>query len=169
MHAHDVLPLASVSRQQMAIFLQRALPRIAGAQDLVPSQLTGTETTQNSITLASPGRPAARSSSRPTSFTAEVADATGCPCTLFLYITTSTGESSEGTVVSIDSAGYESGNGTLTFAAPTAANVTINATALLEGGGEVYLYADMSAISGAFGSQGTDVASASCRTDQRGR
>ena len=163
-------PTAPVTREQMAIFLQRALPRIAGAQDIDPLQLTATEVEQNRVTLKVGGVSGGTQFIKAdVSFTAEVADATGCPCTIFVYITTSTGESSEGTVVSVDSDGFESGNATLTFDAPTNGNVVIKATALMEGPGEVYLYTDMSAISGAFGSEGTDVSTVAHRTGKRGR
>jgi hypothetical protein len=163
-------PTDPVTREQMAIFLQRALPRIAGAQDTDPRQLTATEAEQNRLTLKVGGVSGGKQFVKAdVSFTAEVADSTGCPCTIFVYITTSTGGSSEGTVVSVDTDGFESGNATLTFAAPTSSNVIIKATALIDGPGEVYLYTDMSAISGAFGNAGTDAASVSHRIGNRGR
>lgn len=163
-------PTAPVTREQMAIFLQRALPRIAGAQDLVASQVTASETTQNSIVLRVGGSTGGTQFVKAdVSFTAEVVDATGCPCTVYVYITTNTGLSSEGTVISVATAGFESGNATLSFPVATGTNVTINATASLDGGGEVFLYADMSAISGAFGSLGTDAVTAPIGTGGRGR
>jgi hypothetical protein len=163
-------PTAPVTREQMAIFLQRALPRIAGAQDLSASQVTGTEATQNSVVLRIGGSAGGTQFVKAdVSFTAEVVDATGCPCTLYVYITTNTGLSSEGTIVSLTSEGFESGNATLTFPAATGTNVTINATAVLDGGGEVDIFTDMSAVSGAFGSQGTDLAEAAAGTRKRGR
>lgn len=163
-------PAAPVTREQMALFLQRALPRIAGAQDLVAEQVTTDETTQNSIVLRMGGTSGGTQFVKAdVSFTAEVVDATGCPCKVFVYITTNTGLTSEGTVISLDSAGFESGNATLSFPAATGTNVTINATAALEGGGEVYIFTDMSAISGAFGSQGTDLARVGLGNGQRGR
>jgi hypothetical protein len=163
-------PTAGVTREQMALFLQRALPRIAGAQDLVASQLTTSEATQNSIVLRMGGTSGGTQFVKAdVSFTAEVVDATGCPCKVYVYITTNTGLTSEGTVISLDSAGFESGNATLSFPAATGTNLTINATAAIEGGGEVYIYTDMSAISGAFGSQGTDLARVGLGTGERGR
>ncbi len=167
--ASTYCPTAPVTREQMAIFLQRALPRIAGAQDLVGSQVTAVEAVQNSIVIR-PGGVAGGTQfvKADVSFTVEVTDATGCPCTLYVYVTTSTGQSSEGTIVSVDGVGYESGNATLAFPAPTGADVTIAATAAMDGGGEVFVYADISAISGAFGSHGTDIASDGTRTGRRG-
>ncbi len=163
-------PTAPVTREQMAIFLQRALPRIAGAQDLVGSLVTGTEATQNSIVLRIGGSAGGTQFVKAdVSFTAEVVDATGCPCQAFVYITTNTGLTSEGTVVTLDGVGFESGNATLSFPAATGTNVTIDATAVLEGGGEVYIYTDMSAISGAFGSTGTDAVRSGLGTGDRGR
>ena len=132
-------------------------------------QLTGTEKEQNRVTLKVGGLSGGTQFVKAdVSFTAEVADSTGCPCTIYVYITTSTGESSEGTVVSVDTDGFESGNATLTFDAPTDTSVVIKATALIDGPGEVHLYADMSAISGAFGNAGTDAASVAHRTGDRG-
>jgi hypothetical protein len=163
-------PASAVTREQMAIFLQRALPRIAGAQDLVASQLTDTEATQNSVVLKVGGATGATQFVKAdVSWTAEVADATGCPCTIYVYVTSSGGASSEGTIATVDSTGFESGNATLTFPVATGANVTIRATALIDGPGEVFIYTDLSAISGAFGSQGTDLAAVSDRTGKRGR
>lgn len=163
-------PTAPVTREQMAIFLQRALPRIAGAQDLVGSLVTGTEATQNSVVLRIGGSAGGTQFVKAdVSFTAEVVDATGCPCQAFVYITTNTGLTSEGTVITLDGVGFESGNATLSFPAATGTNVTISATAVLEGGGEVYIYADMSAISGAFGSTGTDAVRSGLGTGDRGR
>jgi S-layer homology domain len=162
-------PTAPVTREQMAIFLQRALPRIAGSQDLVPLQLTADETEQNRVTLKVGGVSGGTQFVKAdVSFTADVADATGCPCTIYVYITTSTGESSEGTIVGVDADGFESGNATLTFDAPTNGTVVIKATALIDGPGDVSLFTDISAISGAFGSLGTDVATVAHRTGKRG-
>lgn len=162
-------PTAPVTREQMAIFLQRALPRIAGAQDLSPSQLSGVEATQNAIVLRVGGVSGGTQFVKAdVSFTADVTDATGCPCTMSVYITTSTGERSEGTFTTVEGEGFESGNATLTFPAPTGSDVTIEATARLIGDGEVDFYADMSAISGAFGSKGTDVSAASNGPGGRG-
>ena len=163
-------PTDPVTREQMAIFLQRALPRIVGAQDLIASQVTDTEAMHNSVVLRIGGTTGGTQFVKAdVSFTAEVADATGCPCQLFVYITTNTGLTSEGTVISVADVGCESGNATLTFPAATGTNVTINATAFLEGGGEVYLYTDMSAISGAFGSTGTDQVRTEVGNGDRGR
>ena len=163
-------PSDPVTRRQMAIFLQRALPRIAGSQDLSAGRLGASETTQNSVVLRMGGDTGGTQFAKvDVTFTAQVVDATGCPCTVYVYITTSSGASSEGTIFTVDGPGYRSGNATLTFGAPSGANVTIKATALIDGLGKVDMYADISAISGAFGSQGTDVSTASERTGKRGR
>lgn len=162
-------PKDPVTREQMAIFLQRALPRIAGAQDLVGSQVTATEQVQNSVTLRVGGITGGTQFVKvDVPFTVEVADATGCPCTLTVYVTSSTGATSEGTITTLTEVGYQAGAATLTFSAPSGSNVTIDATALLDGDGEAYIYTDISAISGAFGSQGTDTASVPSTVRQRG-
>jgi hypothetical protein len=163
-------PTSAVTREQMAIFLQRALPRIAGSQDLTAGRLTDTEATQNAVVLRMGGGTGGTQFAKAdVTFTASVVDPTGCPCTIYVYITTSTGASSEGTILTVDGGGYVSGNATLTFVAPSGTNVTINATALIDGPGKVDMYADISAVSGAFGSQGTDLAAAAERTGRRGR
>lgn len=162
-------PTLPVTREQMALFLQRALPRIAGAQDLVGSQVTSTEQTQNEVTLRVGGTSGGKQFVKvDVPFTVEVADATGCPCLLTVYITSSTGATSEGTLTTLTDVGYDSGAATLTFAAPSGSTVTIDATAVLAGTGEAYIYTDISAVSGAFGSQGTDVANVPTKGRQRG-
>lgn len=162
-------PTAPVTREQMALFLQRALPRIAGAQDLVASQVTSTEQVQNEVTLRAGGTSGGKQFVKvDVPFTVEVADVTGCPCELAVYITSSTGATSEGTFLTLTQVGFATGAATLTFPVPSGTTVTIDATATLEGTGEAYIYTDISAISGAFGSQGTDAASVPSPVRQRG-
>lgn len=163
-------PTAPVTREQMAIFLQRGLPRVAGAQDLVATELTATEKTINTLTLRVGGNAGGTQFVKTdVAFTGEVTDATGCPCTVYVYITSSGGASSEGTNVTVDSEGWFNGLATLTFPAATGATSTITARAVRDGTGDISLYADMSAISGAFGSQGTDIADSSSSSGRRGR
>jgi len=165
----EFCPGDPVTREQMAIFLQRALPRIAGAQDLVGSQVLSTELVQNSITMRVGGNGGGTQFVKAdVPFTVEVADATGCPCLLTVYVTSSTGATSAGTLKTLSEVGYWSGASTLTFAAPSGSQVTINATAKLAGTGEAYIYTDISAISGAFGSEGTDKMDVPAVVRQRG-
>lgn len=161
-------PTANVTREQMAIFLQRGLSRVAGAQDLAAGTLTDVDETQNSMTMTIGGNSGGTQFVKvDASFTGEVQDATGCPCTIFVYIRTDSGWSSEGTGVTVNSEGWYSGATTLTFPADTGTTETIFTTAVQDSTGVISIYTDMSAISGAFGSAGTDVAGAPTGTGKR--
>jgi hypothetical protein len=161
-------PTASVTREQMAIFLQRGLSRVTGAQDLEVGELSDVDATQNTMTLLIGGNVGGTQFVKAdASFTGTVDDATGCPCTIFVYIRTNSGWSSEGTGVTVNAEGWYSGADTLTFPANTGTTETIFTTASRTGTGVISIYTDMSAISGAFGSTGTDVAGAPTGTGKR--
>lgn len=161
-------PTAPVTREQMAIFLQRGLPRIAGAQDLTDGVLTGTATVQNSVDLAVGGNAGGTQFVKvDVAATGTVDDASGCPCTVHLSIDTSTGATSEGTAVTVSDAGSFSMAATFTFPAPSGSSVTIDAVADRDGAGTVSLFTDISAISAAFGGAGSDVAGGSSGAGSR--
>lgn len=158
--ASTYCPTAAVTREQMAIFLQRGLGRVAFSSDQTSNPVTDVDTIQNSVVLRTGGTSGGTQFIKAdVAFSGNVTDATGCPCNVFVFITASSGGSSDGIAVTVDSLGFFAGSATYAFGAPTGSNITIAATASQDQTtSTITMFADISAITGAYGSQGTDVA-----------
>jgi hypothetical protein len=152
-------PTAAVTREQMALFLQRGLGRVTFSSDQIADAVTDVDTVQNSVVLRTGGTAGGTQFIKAdVSYSGNVTGITGCPCNVIVFLSASSGGSSDGIATTVDSLGFFSGSATFAFGAPTGSNITISASAVQDQTtSAIVMYADISAISGAYGSQGTDV------------
>lgn len=164
-------PTAPVTREQMALFLQRGLSRVAFSSDPLEGEVTQTPSEQNRVTIRTGGTGGGTQFIKAdVAYSAEVLDATGCPCTVDVNITSSNGAASEAILETVEVAGWFNGTATIGFAAPSGATITIYVLAAQDvPTSDIVMFADISAITAAFGSQGTDVPTPALGGTRRGR
>jgi hypothetical protein len=164
-------PLAAVTRAQMAIFLQRGLGRVAFSSDPAADAVTVLQSDQNEVTIRTGGSTGGTQFIKAdVAYSAEVLDVTGCPCTVDVNIVSSNGANSEAILETVDSLGWFNGTATIAFAAPSGSDITITVVAAQDvETSDIIMYADVSAITAAYGHLGTDVPTPALGGSTRGR